>query len=128
MCNLCANLTIKAQRLEDRVAILESRLRDITGGLTTPFFGIALTTTELKLVNFLLNTPGYATRQAILGGICDDPYQNGPLERTVDVMVSHIKAKLPVGVAIEAKWGLGYYLPPAARTKLKALRMELEDA
>lgn len=128
MCNLCPNLQKQVARLEDQVVVLEERLKELVGELTLPFSDITLTATELKILNFLVNTPGYASRRAIISAVYPDPFDDAPVERAVDAMVVHIRRQLIMrGLDIETKVGIGYYLSPTARRELLRRRITAEE-
>lgn len=127
MCNLCANLLIKVRCLEDALTIANDRLSDITGDLTLPFKGLDLTGTELRALNFLVNTPGYVSHRAVVCSIYEDPYaDDAPGDDIVRTIIYDIRPKLAVfGLTIETKIGCGYYLRPEVRARLLALRTTL---
>ena len=111
------------QKLRDRVAELEEALGAKLQ--LTPCRSVHLSPTEEKICGLLLQRPVLTLNIFFVCIYGARPECDQPGEKMLDVWICKLRKKLgPLGVAIQTKWGAGYYLDQESRTKLAAL---LED-
>lgn len=103
-------------RLRDRIQQLE----DVMGMSFLPPVEWRLTGSEGAVVGVLLARE-CATKDAIMAALYRDTSKDEAEIKIVDVFICKIRKKLkPFGISIETRWGVGYYLTPAAKALIHA--------
>lgn len=104
-------------RLREQVSFLERAL----GLEFMPPLEWRLTPQEARLFGVLL-ARDLMTREAAMAALYRGYGNDEPSTKIIDVFVCKIRKKLkPFGIAIENRWGSGYYLTPEARTIAREL-------
>lgn len=118
-------------RLHDRIAELEETVRQmralVEGQDMFSRLPVRLSRTEHRILVALYERGGdgaTARREMIVDRLYFDRV-NPPLEKIVDVYMTKLRKKLrPLGVEIEAVWGVGYTLSKASTAILRGYQLE----
>ena len=105
------------EELEAENAWLRERLDALAGN--GGYIGLNLTKRQECVLNILMAAKGRLTTDGILDLLT--PRCEG-YSKTVDVIICHLRKKLPADVRISNEWGRGYYLDPDSKAALAARR------
>lgn len=111
--------------LRERVAFLERAL-----GMTieTPL-SFDLTATEGKIFGLLLKRE-FVNRSAAMDVLYGSRPNGDEADiKIIDVLICKCRSKLkPFGVAIESKWGQGYFMTPSSKSKARSFFSDKQAA
>lgn len=111
----------RIEALQARNELLQARVEQLEAAMgmdLLPPVEWTLTATEARVLGVLM-VRECATKDAIMAALYRDLNRDEAQIKIVDVFVCKIRSKLKrFGVAIQTRWGVGYYLAPETKAAI----------